>query len=589
MTTVVAEEKKTSENPSPVAQEQGMQNIVAENSTAEADTVTTAEKEEPVKIPSENVAAVKASTEPIISNETLPQSVATAATVETQRSVSNETTQNQQASTPATSSSSSSAAANPSFYQTFDEFFKNFLDSEPSQLDDREIRVFTNNVPQSFIVPVDQYHILYKALFKIKEIQDKAIFNDSLALIKKIFHNSDFNKFILGFWNCDEIKNRELGPIGFSFTDGKHKCDFSDVRPHDDISSKNVKVLECAWSMILDVEATLEYLINEFVENKPMSVYYAIILRRFSCCGDYKIKLDGKELPIFIYVFRKAHDRAVASGHLLLTTLSCLNTVTWRPRSGFHCSSLMKPNYALCETMNYLLRDDENQSKYLQNLERLFNPIDKFRCTIEWNSTDSTDFDNPTIFLYHFIKYFNRKNPVAMNDTVFYIIECFKKSLHECSGRISNFDLFEEGHEIDWPFAYCILEFLEFRSLKRHIPESIYKSLPENVAEKFISLNEEEPSREKALTGIFELFLLCRTSRGIPDAFYKNLLSNYGGPKSVIDIVAKCILEAINNLKNSAKIEIDMKFVDFVARVCEYSLDSKLFEQFSGLFEMDTD
>uniref|UniRef100_A0A914ZF62 Uncharacterized protein n=1 Tax=Panagrolaimus superbus TaxID=310955 RepID=A0A914ZF62_9BILA len=501
----------------------------------------------------------------------------------------NEVIQNPQHSPPSASTSTSSAIVQ-SFDSVFDEFLNKFLDTDPSQLDDHKIRAFTLKIPKTYFVLEDRFPTIFKVLFKIKEVENKAVYNDTLALIEKCFYLLDYNKFLVQFWNCDEFKVRDLGPLGYSFTDGRHRCDFSDVQPHDDVTTKNVKAIEVAWSMLLDVEATVDFLINTFINDRAMSIYFAIILRRFKCLGDYKIKLDNKEVPLFIYSFRKAHHRAITTGHLLQTTFSCLVTVTWTPKSSLFGWSLMKPNDALLEIMKNVILDDERLPKYMVALQRLFKPIDNFWCNIEWNS-NSNDFDNPSIFLFHLIKFFHDKNSIEFNDEVFCIFDSFKKSLNYRGIRIQNFEMFEEEiFHLNWPFAYCILDYLEVQHFKHHISESIFKSLPPAIAsEKYISIEDPEPTLEKALTEIMEVFFLCRTSRAIPDTFYKNLLSTYEYPKSVIDTIAKCIVQAYKNLKNSIIIKIDVKFVDFLSRICEFCFDVKVFEQFSCMVEMNTD
>uniref|UniRef100_A0AC34F1G3 Uncharacterized protein n=1 Tax=Panagrolaimus sp. ES5 TaxID=591445 RepID=A0AC34F1G3_9BILA len=489
---------------------------------------------------------------------------------------------------PASSSSSTSSTLTQSFEIIFEEFLQKFLETEPSKLDDYEIRAFTLKIPKTYFVLEDRYPTIFKVLFKIKEIQNRAVYNDSLALIERCFTLLDYNKFLFNFWSCDEFKGRDLGPLGYSFTDGRHRCDFSDVRPHDDLAIKNVKVIEVAWSMLLDIEATVDFLINSFIDDRPMAIYFAIILRRFKCLGDYKIKLDNKEVPIFIYFFRKAHHRSITSGHFLSTILSCLVTVTWTPKSSTFGWCLMKPNYALSEIMANLVLDDEKQPKYILALQRLFKPFDNFWCNIEWNS-DSQDFDNPSLFLFHLIKYFNGKNTVEFNNEIFGIIESFKKSLSYRGTQIQNFDIFEENFQVDWPFAYGIFECLEVQHLKRHISASIFKSLPATAAGKYISMEESNPSLEKALTGIFELYFICRSSRAIPDAFYKDLMKTYDSPKSFVDTIAQCVVQAYNNLKHSYLVKADIKFIDFLSRICEFCFDIKIFDQFACMVEMNTD
>uniref|UniRef100_A0AC34GYM0 Uncharacterized protein n=1 Tax=Panagrolaimus sp. ES5 TaxID=591445 RepID=A0AC34GYM0_9BILA len=487
-------------------------------------------------------------------------------------------------------SASTSSTMGHSFDSIFDDFIQKYLVTEPSKLDDREIRAFTLQIPADYVVSEDRYSIIFKVLFKIKDLQRKAVYNDSLALMEKVYCNLDYNKFLLEFWSCDQFKDLKLGPVGYSFSGGRHRYDFSDVQRYDsDIALKNAKAAEIAWSMLLDVEATVDALLNDCIEEKSLHSFLSIMLRRFKCLGDYKLKISGKEIPIFLYFFEKAHDHAVDIGYLQII-LSYLVSVTWTPKSGKHRWSLMKPNYSLCKIMEYILREDENQPKYFIALQRLFNPfefkLEYFECDIEWDS-GSEDFDNPSLFLSHFIKYFNRKNSIGVNNDVFYIVDCFKKSMHHAKAEITNFEMLEENAEIDWPFAYCILDLLEVRNVKRRISESIFEA--STFGDKCISMNEREPSLKTALIGIMELYFICRSSRPIPDAFFKNLFVFYGYPKSVIDVLANAIFEAYKNLKKTIEFKIDIKFIDFLSRICEISLDSKVFEQFSSMVEMDTD
>ena len=115
-----------------------------------------------------------------------------------------------------------------------------------------------------FFTEVDIFRIV-KMLLKIKDIPRNAVFNDTLALIQKWFNRADFNKFLMLLWNSEEIKNRELGPIGFSYTDGHHKFDYSSMKvklttlcylisqlcllqgSHNEITDINVKAIEVCF------------------------------------------------------------------------------------------------------------------------------------------------------------------------------------------------------------------------------------------------------------------------------------------------------------------------------------------------------
>uniref|UniRef100_A0A914Z7Q1 Uncharacterized protein n=1 Tax=Panagrolaimus superbus TaxID=310955 RepID=A0A914Z7Q1_9BILA len=473
-----------------------------------------------------------------------------------------------------------------SFDSTFDDFLSKFLATESSELDDHEIRAFTLKIPKTYIVSEDRYQTVFKVLFKIKEIPNKAIYNDSLALLQRCFENLDFNKFLLQFWNCDEFKDREFGPVGYSFTESCPRYDFNGVAPtNNDIVTINAKAVDAAWSMLLDVEATVNSMLNTYMNDQPMSIFYLIILRRFKCLGDYKLKLGGKETPLFLHFFRKL--AADLKDHKLNIALSCLVSVCWSPK-GHYCWSLMKPNYALCEIMDHLIRDDDNHVSYMLALRRLYTPIAGFRCDIEWNS-ESKDFDNQALFLIHFIKYYNRKQSIKNNDEVFNIFKHFKASMRHFGRKITNLSSLEECVEVDWPFAYAVINLLDIQNFKRQIPESIFKALPQTEVEKYVSLNEPEPSLEDALTSLMELYYLCDPNFQIPDDFYKNLWSTYPHPKSIIDLFARSIVKAFNNLKSSVNILIDKRLIDFVSRISQYCLDYSLVESFSCASEMNFD
>jgi hypothetical protein len=443
---------------------------------------------------------------------------------------------------------------------------------------------------------------VFEVLFKIKELTNKAVYNDSLSLLQKCFSNFnslDVNKFLVQFWNCDVFKDRELGPIGYSFTEGRARYDFTGTAPNNnDIVTINAKAVDAAWSMVLDVEATINSMLNTYMVDKPMSVFYLIILRRFKCLGDYKVKLDGKETPIFLYFLRKLI--APLEGHQLNIALSCLVSVCWSPK-GHYCYSAMKPNYALCEIMSHLILDDANHVPYMLALRRLFTPIQNFRCDIEWSS-ESKDYDNQNLFLFHFIKYYNRKQSIEKNNEVFFIISCFKTSLQHFGKKIDSFGALEDSVEVDWPFAYHVMNFLNVQGVKRQIPESIFSALPEAELDKYLSLDESVPSLQKALTGLTELYFLCdrdyripefnivlKCNYQIPDAFYKNLWNTHPHPKSVIDLFGRSIIQAYKNLKSSVHIVIDKRFIDFVSRISQFCLDYGLVESFSSATELNFD
>ena len=145
--------------------------------------------------------------------------------------------------------------------------------------------------------------------------------------------------------------------------------------------------------------------------------------------GDYKVNVDGAEIPVIIYFFRNLlkDERLRTDRHKLNILISMIISISWSPK-GNYCWPCIKPNYVLSEIMKNLVSEADEEQSWLLGLHRIFNPIDNFRCDIEWNST-SKDFDNPTLFFCHFIKYYNRKQAIHANDSIRNILERFKKSL----------------------------------------------------------------------------------------------------------------------------------------------------------------
>uniref|UniRef100_A0AC34FA31 Uncharacterized protein n=1 Tax=Panagrolaimus sp. ES5 TaxID=591445 RepID=A0AC34FA31_9BILA len=470
--------------------------------------------------------------------------------------------QNSTSASPSTAATTFAVNTHESFNAIFDEYFKSFVAAESSELNVEGIKNFAEKVPSDYVVSETRFQILFEALFKIKDLQDKAIFDESLSLIQKLFANLDFNQFLFQFWSCEKFKAREDGPIGFSFSEGHHRYDFSSVLPKDsnDSAKVNAKAIDAAWSMLLDVEATVTKMWDTSINNKFMSPFYLAVLRRFKCLGEFMVKSDGKDAPIFLHVFRK--NIVDVESSKLLTALTCLGNICKSPKGEDGCI-LLKPSDVLCEIMGDLIRDDEKRESYMVALRRFFTPTSDIPFIVEWNF-ESTSFDNPKVFLENCIKFYNRKQNIRDNIDIFVIIEGFKASMKNSGTEFVGYEKFDNNVEVDWPFAYKVIKFLGLQNFKHPIPQSLFLILPEDETEKYISMEEEEPSLENALIGILELYF---TSGEIPEALYKNVWEIHQASKSIINTFAQAIVEAHSNLKNSANIQINCKLIDFIGDV----------------------
>uniref|UniRef100_A0A914Z1N1 Uncharacterized protein n=1 Tax=Panagrolaimus superbus TaxID=310955 RepID=A0A914Z1N1_9BILA len=168
-------------------------------------------------------------------------------------------------------------------------------------------------------------------------------------------------------------------------------------------------------------------MLDTCINNKFMAPFYFAVFRRFKCLGEYMIKVDGKEIPIFLYFYRKLIAETEKSK--LIAVLTCLINVCKSSKGEDGCI-LLKPNIVLCEIMNSLMGDDEKQATYILALRRFFTPTSDAPFNIEWNF-ESTNFDNPKLFLNNFIKYYNRKQSVRDNIDIFVIFEGFKFSFEK--------------------------------------------------------------------------------------------------------------------------------------------------------------
>uniref|UniRef100_A0A914PX28 Uncharacterized protein n=1 Tax=Panagrolaimus davidi TaxID=227884 RepID=A0A914PX28_9BILA len=224
---------------------------------------------------------------------------------------------------------------NDSFNPIFDEYFTKFLETESTNLEITAIQSFAETIPTDFIVSEDRYPILFKVLFKIKEISNKTIFDESLTVLKKLFWNLDYNKFLVQFWGCDEFKNRENGPIGFSFTEGSATIVLTGNLPkHErDVSKVDEKAVEAAWSMLLDVEATVTKMLENSFTNKAMNPFYTAVFRKLRCLGEFMIVIDGKNLPIFFHFYYQVFGNS--DGNKLITGLTLLVNVCKSPKSKY--------------------------------------------------------------------------------------------------------------------------------------------------------------------------------------------------------------------------------------------------------------
>uniref|UniRef100_A0A914PT14 Uncharacterized protein n=1 Tax=Panagrolaimus davidi TaxID=227884 RepID=A0A914PT14_9BILA len=253
---------------------------------------------------------------------------------------------------------------NNSFNLIFDEYFLKFLEIESSKFEVSAIQSFAETIPSDFIVTENQYPILFKVLFKIKEISNKTIFDQSLTVLKKLFWNLDYNKFLVQFWGCDEFKNRENGPIGFSFTEGLASMVLTGNLPkHErDVAKVNEKAVEAAWSILLDVEATVTKMLENVFTNKAMNPFYTAVFRKLRCLGEFMIVINGKNLPIFFHFYYQVF--ASSEGNKLIIGLTLLVNVCKSPKSE-NASALMKPNFVLQEIMSHLICDDEKKEAYI--------------------------------------------------------------------------------------------------------------------------------------------------------------------------------------------------------------------------------
>uniref|UniRef100_A0A914PPG6 Uncharacterized protein n=1 Tax=Panagrolaimus davidi TaxID=227884 RepID=A0A914PPG6_9BILA len=473
---------------------------------------------------------------------------------------------------------------NDSFNLIFDEYFLKFLEIESSNLEVTAIQNFAETIPSDFIVSEDRYPILFKVLFKIKEISNKTIFDESLTVLKKLFWNLDYNKFLVQFWSCEEFKNHENGPIGFSFTEGSSSMVLTGNLPkHErDDAKVNEKAVEAAWSMLLDVEATVTKMLENAFTNKAMNPFYTAVFRKLRCLGEFMIVIDGKNLPIFFYFYYQLFGNS--EGNKLITGLTLLVNVC-KSHKNENSSALMKPNFVLQEIMPHLICDDEKKEAYMLALKRFFDQPFDLKCEMKWNS-ESDDFENPAVFFKSFIKNFNRNQKIIDNNVVFGIFEEFKKSLDQSEARIENLEKLDENIEVDWPFVFKIVNLLNIQNFQLKIPESLFMILPDEDMEKFAFFTEEEPSLEKALTAIVELHFV--TVDTIPETFYKNLWSSFPpSEKECIDIFASSVIQAYNNLKSTIDVKFGVEFIDFIQQICEVLLEKNVIQQISRTFGTD--
>uniref|UniRef100_A0AC35G1F0 Uncharacterized protein n=1 Tax=Panagrolaimus sp. PS1159 TaxID=55785 RepID=A0AC35G1F0_9BILA len=454
-----------------------------------------------------------------------------------------------------------------SFDSAMDKYFTKFLETDSSHLDVEEIKSFASKVPSGFTVSEDRYPTLFKALFKVKEISNKAVSDGILAVLKKLFCNLDYNKFLVQFWSCDRIKNRKKGPIGFSFTSATLVLSGNLPRDEREITRINEKAIEAAWSMLLDIDSTVKNMMEHAVTNKAMNPFYTAVFRKLRCLGEYMICIDGKNLPIFFHFYRRSFGDS--EGNKLVISLILMANVCKSPK-GKTDGSLMKPNFAFHEIMTHLVRDDEKHEKYMLALKQFFSQTDGFELKMEWKS-QSADFENPAVFFKSFIKYYNRKQTIVENNNVFFIFKEFENSLTQVEMKIENLEKLDDNLEVDWPFVYKIVDLLGIQKFQHKIPSSLFMILPEEAMGKFSFYSDEEPSLEKALTAIVELHFV--TARKIPDALYKNLWAYYSpSDKDMMDIFASSIIAAYNNLKSTIDVKFGLQFTDFLVQICTVCL-----------------
>uniref|UniRef100_A0AC35GM79 Uncharacterized protein n=1 Tax=Panagrolaimus sp. PS1159 TaxID=55785 RepID=A0AC35GM79_9BILA len=110
-----------------------------------------------------------------------------------------------------------------------------------------------------------------------------------------------------------------------------------------------------AWSMLLDVEATVTKMLENAFSNKAMNPFYTAVFRKLRCLGEFMIVIDGKNLPIFFHFYYQLFGNS--EGNKLIIGLTLLVNVCKSPENE-NDSALMKPNFVLQEIMTHLICDD---------------------------------------------------------------------------------------------------------------------------------------------------------------------------------------------------------------------------------------
>uniref|UniRef100_A0AC34GUX1 Uncharacterized protein n=1 Tax=Panagrolaimus sp. ES5 TaxID=591445 RepID=A0AC34GUX1_9BILA len=474
--------------------------------------------------------------------------------------------------------------------RTLDELFENFLqmllETNLEQLDSYEVRSFALKTPKNYRPLKTHYSLIFEVLFKMKEVNNRAVVNDTLAFIGKVFEGVDFNQFLLQFWA--ELKRRDLNPIGFSFTNGQPRFDYDGVNSdHNSPQFLSVKTVEFAWSLFVDLDATMKFILDKCVYSQSLIVFHFCILRRLSCLGEFMVDGGrGTQIPIFLHYIRSLiNDPEVQDNRRLYEiSLSLMVSVAWSHR-GPHCWSLMSPNFVLSEIIQNLL--EHNNATFpcwVKALQEIFHPLESFTSVITWKDGGDTDgYDNPGKFLIAFVECYHRNNTLEINNMLRDVLEIFKKQMLFCRVRyeISKFD---EIHRFDWLSAYFVVEFLGISNFEHQIPKSLYKLLPPNCLEKYSPLPDTVETLDQALIHIFELYFLVGPQ--ISEDLYKDVWKTYPSPPSSIEAVAQAIIAALNNLKNAFKISIDRHFTRMVQKLCS-CMDNKFLDSMCSFAEMN--
>uniref|UniRef100_A0AC34FLW2 Uncharacterized protein n=1 Tax=Panagrolaimus sp. ES5 TaxID=591445 RepID=A0AC34FLW2_9BILA len=469
------------------------------------------------------------------------------------------------------------------WHSNFENFLHFLLATDMEAMDSFQIRQIHANTPHLYVPLESHYELMIEVLLKMKSLQNRAVYNDTLAFFQTVFEGVDYNVFLIQWW--EELSRRSIAVSSISYSRGQTVFTYSEC--NCDFNSEKVidkKVKELAWALLIDTDASIKFIMGTVILQRKYFILNCIILRKFACLGDHLVLADESMTPLIMVYFRQIlHLPDVQNDRVKYEmTLSLLVSISWHQTGSAHTSSI-RPNDVLQEIVFNLIKRDENFVFWVTALSDLFFPRHNFSSAISFTQY-SLGYHNSSNFFAALLQIYDRGNPQPINQQLKKIIYNFKTRISSSNAQVQ-MNMFDERIISDWLFSFHAFEILSDVNFRNTIPRAVFHILPLNRRDSFIPLPDTEATLEQALIGVFELYFVHGLQVG--EDFYKNIWTSYSKPTNFIESVAEAAIHAWSNLKDSCDIHGDKNFSKMVEKICSFA-DKSFLHSMSSLMEMDS-